>query len=516
MPNGRAHESTRFEQLCDRLRAFFGRDSVALFVAALVVLVKLLPSTGADPDLFARVAMGRLTTLFGAVPTSDPFAFTPKHPLWIDHEWLSGVVFYWIAVNFGDVGLYISKLILPLWSLVFVFRCARLVAPEAYGTLLWITLCFMHASFAWASTIRCQAFTYLFVPVTLYALLTYRANGERRYLLLLPLLTLPWANMHGGFTLGLIIQASFVAAEMWRRKRWQLPATIFALSVAATAFNPYGFGTYWGYILSALSMHRTSISEWSPVWRDSVTFWSTLPFAIAVAWGMWLRRGRVDLWHAFLLAFATYSGFRHIRLVAFMMITYGVFALPLFSLVLSRIKEHAARRFVLVERAASLCIALGLPLVLGSECIRLLAAPFSLDYSIYPVSVCNWLRNTQPPGQRVLVDFNGGSLALWRLYPHSLISIDGRYEEVYPAEVETLVARAFEFGTEEGKAALAIVGPTFIIARKTRSAAEIERELGAPWRAVYEDERFAGFSTSAAVSPNAPLPPIPPMWKPLF
>jgi hypothetical protein len=34
---------------------------------------------------------------FGAVPLKDPFAFTPKLPAWIDHEWLSGVIYYQIG-----------------------------------------------------------------------------------------------------------------------------------------------------------------------------------------------------------------------------------------------------------------------------------------------------------------------------------------------------------------------------------------------------------------------------------
>src|SRR4051794_584085 len=108
----------RFERLCDTLCRSGRNDVAVVLVAALALLFKLLSTTDADPDLFARVAMGHLALSSGAVPLHDPFAFTSKHTMWIDHEWLSGVIFYWIASTFGDFGLFTLKLILPVWSLI--------------------------------------------------------------------------------------------------------------------------------------------------------------------------------------------------------------------------------------------------------------------------------------------------------------------------------------------------------------------------------------------------------------
>ena len=71
-------------------------------VVTVILLSLILSATGADPDLFHRLAAGKLAIQLGKVSTTDSFAFTPKLAEWIDHEWLSGVVFYLLYEKFGD------------------------------------------------------------------------------------------------------------------------------------------------------------------------------------------------------------------------------------------------------------------------------------------------------------------------------------------------------------------------------------------------------------------------------
>src|SRR3970040_2385420 len=59
----------------------------------------------ADEDLWGRMAAGRLTMSEGRVPEKDVFAYVPTKPLWVDHEWLSGAVFYEVHRAWGGTGL---------------------------------------------------------------------------------------------------------------------------------------------------------------------------------------------------------------------------------------------------------------------------------------------------------------------------------------------------------------------------------------------------------------------------
>src|SRR4051812_27546204 len=55
-----------------------------------------------DPDLWGRMAVGRLFFEHGGMPRRDPFSYSPSLPEWNDHEWLSGVFFYWVHDMLGE------------------------------------------------------------------------------------------------------------------------------------------------------------------------------------------------------------------------------------------------------------------------------------------------------------------------------------------------------------------------------------------------------------------------------
>ena len=63
----------------------------------------------ADEDLWGRLASGKLTVSEGRVPRRDVFAYVPTKPLWVDHEWLSGVVFHEIHRAWGGAGLILLR-----------------------------------------------------------------------------------------------------------------------------------------------------------------------------------------------------------------------------------------------------------------------------------------------------------------------------------------------------------------------------------------------------------------------
>ncbi|MCK7527911.1 MAG: hypothetical protein MZV64_65070 [Ignavibacteriales bacterium] len=52
----------------------------------------------------------------------------------------------------------------------------------------------------------------------------------------------------------------------------------------------------------------------------------------------------------------------------------------------------------------------------------------------YPAKAIEFIKINNLKGN-LLVPFNWGSYAFWKLYPRCLVSIDGRFEEVYPNEV---------------------------------------------------------------------------------
>ena len=61
-----------------------------------------------DYDLFARLEVGEIFFKLKTVLLQDPFSYTPTHT-WYDHEWGSGVVFYFILKYFKPIGIILFQ-----------------------------------------------------------------------------------------------------------------------------------------------------------------------------------------------------------------------------------------------------------------------------------------------------------------------------------------------------------------------------------------------------------------------
>lgn len=488
--------ASRIDQLGDRAISLLYRQSVVSLLAVCTVIVLLSGSFGADPDLFARVAVGRLIEKLGYLPLQDPFAFSPKNPIWVDHEWLSGVVFFQLSQFGGDALLFSFKLALASLSVLLLLRSAHVWHPSSTPAPVWTLVCVMHGIFAWMSSIRCQVFTYLFLAVLLLAYTELWRQNRWRYLVISPFMMMAWCNLHGGFVVGLGVMGIGTAVSLLYFRRW-FPFAL-ATSVSAFAFtslNPYGFVEYWKYILHAITMPRPAIEEWAPVAVTDVNGMPMLVFILILAIGA-VRLFRTKSQRQLLvissifLAVGFFFAFRHIRLIPFATTIGIVFGAPFFKECGNLFEELSARYFVMTRRVVSVLL-LGLGALISVKALEFVAQvpKTKLDYSAYPVSSISWLRSNTKGG-RLLVDFNNGSFALWKLYPHFTISMDGRYEEVYPESTNKLVAEAFRFGTPEGSAAMEILKPTHILVPPYASMKDFWHLLGNDWKKVFVEKDY--------------------------
>lgn len=477
--------SQKLDLLADRLSQALTRPFMMWAVVALTLISKLLASSSVDPDLFARVAMGRLTLNQNHVPLTDPFAFTQVLPHWIDHEWLSGVVFYLTARYAGDTGFIALKLILATLSLGLVIHVSTLVKDDFKGRYLWIALCALHAVSAWSSTVRCQAFTYLFLPLLYLAIVEHKEFGRSFLLSLSPLLAIPWVNMHGGYALGVCVLGLYC---VFARGRRALPLLVLGAWCLAPAATPYGFSQFSLYLIHALSMRRPTITEWMPLWSEPSSLVATVVLMAPVIYGAVNRGRRNDLFYGAIMVLSGYCAFRHIRFLPFFMLTLACFGVTQVQVCASRLSSRFGRVSALLARATALSVAV-VTIVVSAQLSAALTRPetYRLSYRDLPVGAIEWLRASGRTG-KLLVTFNSGSFALWRLYPRFKVSIDGRYEETYPTQTFLDVGLAFRPDLPEGKKALQRVAPTYILAESSMIAPSKVDLFGTGWREIYRDD----------------------------
>lgn len=479
---------------------------VAAGVASLMsVLVLYEPQ--ADPDLFARTAVGRLFETNGGVTDQDPFAFTPLKDRFIDHEWLAGVLFYRIAELGGEWGLLLFNVLGMILMVLLIVRAQHERAEASFG---WSAITLVHVFGAWVSIVRSRAFTMLGVSLLLFALVRWR-NGRPAWLWLLPPWFLVWTNAHGGYVAGLGLLGAATAAATLAGPRKALPLwACLAACFAVTFVNPYGLD-YWRFILEATSMERTGILEWQSLrgWQIGLVavVGSIYLAGVALRW----RTERPAPETIGMLAVSVWAAADSQRLLNFLLLTLAVYGAAEYRAVTAAAGRMLPTAYRSAARNLSGVAAMVL-LVIGTSLSGWYLIRFAdrgLGYAEYPVGAVDWLER-HGAGGRVLTHFNHGSFAIWRLYPLYQVAIDGRYEETYPQETMDMAWLALQ-PTEPGHAAaLRAVDPDYIVVPGVSWA----RDFGPPWITVYEDETSVVLARPGLE--GGADRPARPMWEPGF
>lgn len=507
----------QFETLADKIRERTSAPSAVLVLALFAVISFVGFNRELDRDLFARIAMGRLIAVGDHFPTTDPFAFSPKKEMWVDHEWLSGVVFYHLTQFGGEAGLIVFKFLVLTSSICLLWKATR-SQHEVGPPLLWFLLCSMATSYVWMTTVRSQVFTYLFIPVVFLGI----EGCKRRKLwplIILPIVFVFWANAHGGFVLGLASIGLFsigLVFDKERRKEISRMLLLFLLCLLGTFINPYPDFVYWRYILEAVAMPRPSITEWAPLPLFALD--SLLPLfiiAVSVA-GAIVARRRPRLSELLLLLFAICGVFRAMRLIAFLAMAACVYGSPLYREFADWLKGILFERYMIIRRSVYVSMTL-LVLVGVVAFVRSISSKGDPNRALknIPSESIEWLR-TNGSGGRLLVDFNNGSYALWRLYPKYSISLDGRYEEVYPQSTVEAVSVALDPASPDHLENFSSLTPDYaIFLNKDR---ERFLSLHREWCLILVEGDYSllglGVKGCGAKAPATVMPKS--LWDPLF
>ena len=386
----------------------------------------------ADPDLWHRLAVGEYICNRGHFPTGETFSYLASYQDIADHEWGSGIIFYELWSHGGGVAIVLAKIITLAATLTLIVwagkgdRRPTLLVMAFYAVILLALL----PSFQ--STLRCMAFTHL-----LFALWIYLWQRERRGLAALawlyPLTMIAWANLHGGFVIGLLWLALLTALEWLGRGDWRKWAVRFALCALATLVNPYGWHL-WYATGRALLTTRLGFPEWAPVpWIESpLSYLGYEVLLIGAAFTLALviyRRGwnNVDRKGVILVCIfaALFISARNSSL----------FAVVAGSILPGFLRERMSFSTMQwpLRRLTYLCASFGLALFpLYAAILFGGRAGLTLDYPVNscPVDAVAFLQGSRVQGN-LLVPFNYGSYALWQLRGKMRVSMDGRYDLVY-------------------------------------------------------------------------------------
>jgi len=442
-----------------------------------------------DPDLWGLMAMGRETLAQGWPPLRDPFSYVPTKTPLVYHEWLSGVLFYLLLMGLGSPALKLLVITLGLATVGLAAATARR-GGASYLSILVVLMIGLQSIQHGYSPIRAQAFTYLFFALFIF-LLEHAEQGCRWPLLLIPAVSALWANLHGGFLAGIGVALLYVASYPARRQPPWLLLGICAVAILATLITPYGVH-YWWYLRDALLMPRPLVTEWASVPLDLSSLWAFKGLLVLSVLSVAVVPRRH--WPGIIVMTVTaLLAVRQRRHVPFFSIAAIAFLPPylssLFDRVVASVRSRPGTRPILVVILASVMLG-SLTLAAGFQLARFTSWRLQVPAEFYPVGTVEFLRVNGLRGN-LATPFNWGEYVLWKLSPQIKISFDGRYETVYPPQVETDNLN-FINATGDWRRLLREYPTDMVLAdRRSAAAQAMANETG--WIAVYADRVSALF-----------------------
>lgn len=451
---------------------------LAFPIAAAAIAFSLASgSPSADPDTYWHLASGQWMLDHREILRADVFSSTIGGQPYALGEWLGEVLLAGVFAIGSWPGLVLMRSLLVAIAAFSAARLSRRSGASVAAASVVLAVAFLATRSRW--TDRPALFTFVLFPVILDLLFSARA-GSRRALVAIPALLLLWANLHGGYVIGLGLIAAFtLEAVLVRRPTARALVVVGLISLAATFIDPETFGLG-GAAGHALAPPRFIREEAPPdvLEASGAVFALVLAGAIGVA----LSRGAalIDVLLLAPLTWLALSGQRH---VAFFLIA----ALPLLGQGLTAplgrggdwVRRRIGRGYKPPRTTPALLVA-GLVIAALASAVMIPPRP---DERSYPVGAVPDLA----AGSGVLLnEYDWGGFVILRV-PTRPVFIDGRLFPYLPTGVFAAYREAVEL-RPGWRAALDRYAVREVLLRPDRPLAVALREDG--WRVRSEDRTY--------------------------
>lgn len=471
----------------------------------------------ADPDLWMHILTGLKILGTGHIPGYDTYSYTAAGMPWRNHEWLAQVALAFFYAHLGVIGLKLLKLISA--TITIVALASGISATRAPGRIQRPTLILAAAGLTTQMQFRPQLFTFMMLSIVIALLAIEVYRGRATLWPMIPLFAL-WANLHGGYVVGLAALTIAVAvlfiqgfSDRARKASARRLAVVALGCAAATMLNPYGVGL-WTSVAHSVS---------DPLIRQFVADWVPLPQTLLYLWRESKLQELQDV-----VPLLLYSGF----IVSIVMAPdVADAALIVIAIVFIGSAFYAGRNAALAVIAVAIPLARHATLAFGAtpavtasrgsrnvdpprlagdhEPAPALMAILALATAVVGGIFSNQLKTQRPTPTgavafmkqhrlhgNILNQFEWGEYLIWHVGDDSRVFVDGRTELVYPDRVLRQYA-IFFYGLRGADAILDAYPHDFVLIDPHTKAYGVVRK-NERWHLLYSDPTAALFAHAAS------------------
>ncbi|MFA6423071.1 MAG: hypothetical protein WCW17_01310 [Patescibacteria group bacterium] len=372
-----------------------------------------------ETDFFWIVKGGEWIVQNHTIPHADIWSYTMSSYPWVFHEWLSGVFMY-------EVQNHIGHWFLVLLSSILATSAVLIPLEKKHIKKYWRFIIFMALYlnlYLWG--FRPQTFTFFNTALVFSLLIRYIKFKKIRYLIPIPFIFVLWANLHGGFFVGLaiffylvfikIFQGKFflkkyIYYSVFNNKEKFIFSLFFLLSFLATLINPYGIHLFREVFYTFMSP-LAGIGEWLP----QSEFIFVFPYVIVLSLSIVVFKKLPFEW-----ASVVYISFLSLIVQKFAPI---FLVLSPYILMLAWDKFSESPGFSIVENFKKRII---IWVVFAQIIIFLLLVSFASSMNfVFPNKAVDFIRQNRMQDDRIFNNYGWGGYLIYYL-PEEKVFIDGR------------------------------------------------------------------------------------------
>lgn len=372
-----------------------------------------------ESDYFWHVKAGGYM-LENGVLTKDIFSWFMSGNYWMSHEWAFDYLIALLKNIFGSWHLFIYPFICTVTLLMILFFSnKKKYLKNIIFSLIWIVGFFIFCVYMQA---RPHLISFVFVALTIWFLYDLFHNEKSKKIYFLPLITILWANFHGGssnlsylfcfiFLIIGLFKFKFTKIEADRISKRQIYKYLIVslLCILAICINPHGIKMIsYPYLNIMDSTMVNFISEWQPTALSKVTHYPYFILIFFIILTMLLSREKIKFIDFILLGISLFLGLKSIRFWGY---TYILMSYAIFNYVPERKIDKGTTRILFM---------------LGSIFLVIFITNFNMLDKEYKKTVIsekmiNTIKKEKPERLYNMYDY-GGEL----IYNDILVFIDGR------------------------------------------------------------------------------------------
>ena len=400
-----------------------------------------------DGDTGYHIRTGEYIIHNWTIPEQDIFSFRSPPLPWTAHEWLAEIVMALVHRAAGLTGTVIFFAFLIATTYLLLFRMLRQESRDLLLGTLIVCLAAVSSTPHWLA--RPHIFS-LVLTVIWYHLLNEFQYRQNNRLLFLPLLTLLWVNLHGGYIVGIVLlgiymagnlMASITSREPDAQRSLQKSKTLLLVMIACilvSTLNPQGYHILlFPFKVTSDKFLMDHVQEFlSPNFHEPLPFKYLLLLTIAIlAWS----RPAVNWIELLLILTFTYMALYSVRYITL----FAIITAPILIRLIDQMKIGlpAKLRKFLDERSTGLSQIEGQTKgyfwsMAGVIAVIALGAAGNIQYKFseksYPVDGVAFLKKENVSGNTFTHD-DFGDYLIYAAWPQRKVFVDGR-TDMYGSE----------------------------------------------------------------------------------